>query len=491
MRLSFSLLIANCHASGDVHLAAVGQFYSNPKLELAKHKDFRYMPNIVSSAIVNTPPPDLMADVLNKRNKVHHFDKDTDEDMIPMFAHGVEGKPRNNTHLLPHRNWCSIREYTQGQTPPSSPPGSLYEAQSSVDSPGVQGTSFINKGVTRRLSKRNRGPAYRADVIDSRPPNSTKAPGGMFRTLSSRGRRSDSDVPAESKRPTSKKRTLSLTRGDFSLFRRGSKNKQAQPDDGGINGTWGNSDPEFDGYGHQERDRAHGNGFMGAIGLRGGGGSNEEFFEGDDSYFTARAPTNTAATRPGPATKTARLLGEEAPPSTNSRGLHNQPRGYGYGTTTTVSGPAQQQSCVNDENFQPKPFHRTPTSTSMKAARRAQDVNIQGGLDITLNVEVSAKDPAGITVPYRLLVPRLWYDAAEGEEVELPQRTGGGGVKRLLSLNRGKSAAGAGKEKGKGQGQGQVMGSPVEWQQGGQRGAPVMISGAHGSGQEPAPGTAF
>lgn len=449
------------------------------------------MPNIVSSAIVNTPPPDLMADVLNKRNKVHHFDKDTDEDMIPMFAHGVEGKPRNNTHLLPHRNWCSIREYTQGQTPPSSPPGSLYEGHSPADSPGVQGTSFINKGVTRRLSKRNRGPAYRTDVIDSRPPNSTRARGGMFRTLSSRGRRSDSDVPEEAKRSNSKKRTLSLTRGDFGLFRRGSKNKQTQPDDGSINGVLGNSDPESDDYDHQERDRGRGSGFRGAIGLRGGGGSNEEFSEGDDSYFTARAPTNTAVNRAGPASKTARLLGEEAPPSTNSRGLHNQPRGHGYGTTTTVSGPAQQQPGADNASFRPKTFHRTPTSTSMKGARRTQDVNIQGGLDITLNVEVSAKDPAGITVPYRLLVPRLWYDAAEGEEVELPPRTGGGGVKRLLSLNRGKSAAGSGKGKGKGKEQRQDAEGAVEWQHSAQRGAPVMISGAHGSVEAPAPGTAF
>ncbi len=85
----------------------MGQFYSNPKLHLAKHRDFRYMPNIISSAIANTPPSDFMADVLNKRNKVHHFDKETDEDMIQLFAHGVDGKPRKNKRLLPHRNWCS------------------------------------------------------------------------------------------------------------------------------------------------------------------------------------------------------------------------------------------------------------------------------------------------------------------------------------------------------------------------------------------------
>ena len=58
---------------GDVHLAAIGQFFSSKKLGLRKDGDFRYMPNIISSAIVNTPPPDMMADVLNRRNKIHHL----------------------------------------------------------------------------------------------------------------------------------------------------------------------------------------------------------------------------------------------------------------------------------------------------------------------------------------------------------------------------------------------------------------------------------
>jgi hypothetical protein len=37
-------------------------------------------------------------------------------------------------------------------------------------------------------------------------------------------------------------------------------------------------------------------------------------------------------------------------------------------------------------------------------------INLEGGLDITLNCEVSPKDPAGITTPYRLLVPALWFE---------------------------------------------------------------------------------
>ena len=60
--------------SGNAQLAAVGQFYSNPKLGIRKDRDHRYMPNVISSAIVNAPPPDMMADVLNKRDKIHHLD---------------------------------------------------------------------------------------------------------------------------------------------------------------------------------------------------------------------------------------------------------------------------------------------------------------------------------------------------------------------------------------------------------------------------------
>ena len=46
--------------SGDVHLAAVGCLFSKPekgKSELAPEKDHRYMLNVITSAIVNTPPP--------------------------------------------------------------------------------------------------------------------------------------------------------------------------------------------------------------------------------------------------------------------------------------------------------------------------------------------------------------------------------------------------------------------------------------------------
>lgn len=37
------------------------------------------------------------------------------------------------------------------------------------------------------------------------------------------------------------------------------------------------------------------------------------------------------------------------------------------------------------------------------------EINLEHGLDIVLNCEVSQKNPAGTTSPYRLLVPALWY----------------------------------------------------------------------------------
>lgn len=67
---------------GDVHLAAVGQFYSNPKLNIPKDQDHRYMANVISSAIVNTPPPEMMVDILNKRNKIHHLDPEVTASLI-------------------------------------------------------------------------------------------------------------------------------------------------------------------------------------------------------------------------------------------------------------------------------------------------------------------------------------------------------------------------------------------------------------------------
>ncbi len=73
------LSLTDCQYSGDVHMAAVGQFFSNPKLKIPKDQDHRYMANVISSAIVNAPPPEMMGDILNKRNKLHHLDHEVNQ----------------------------------------------------------------------------------------------------------------------------------------------------------------------------------------------------------------------------------------------------------------------------------------------------------------------------------------------------------------------------------------------------------------------------
>jgi hypothetical protein len=160
---------------GDVHLCAIGQFYSNKKLGIPKDQDHRYMPNIVSSAIVNAPPSDMVADVLNKRNRVHHLDAATDEDMIAMFPEDVNNKPRNNKHLLPRRNWCSIREYIPSTTPPHTPltPETPLEQRPPplARRNSLTGGSFAPRNIIRRLSNAGR---RRNSVSTSVPPVSMK-----------------------------------------------------------------------------------------------------------------------------------------------------------------------------------------------------------------------------------------------------------------------------------------------------------------------------
>ncbi|RMZ90668.1 hypothetical protein DV736_g2115, partial [Chaetothyriales sp. CBS 134916] len=296
---------------GDVHLAAVGQFYSNPKLKIPKDKDHRYMPNVISSAIVNTPPPAMLADVINKRNKTHHLNAYTDENMIPMFTHDVDHKKRNNTHLLPRRNWCSIREYTPGATPP----------------PSLSGTPSV---VT------------------------------------------DDDLEFQD-RDQVRKRSFSLTRqavNPAALLRKLSTRK-APP----------SSYPDM----------------MAAQQLK-------------SASYDGSQPTRANFFAFGTSDSRAR------PPSLDSDEPQRRAASFDHATSHPPSRPG---------------ILRRPTNLSAKAARKGNvpaidadgneidvndHINLEGGLDIVINAEVDQKDPAGITIPYRLLVPALWYDGSSDRQ---------------------------------------------------------------------------
>jgi hypothetical protein len=366
-----------------------------------------------------------MADILNKRNKVHHFDKETDEDMIPIFAHGVDGKPRNNKRLLPHRNWCSIRPYVPGNSPPSTPDQSAYDLTPAGTPPGT--ASGGAGGLLRRFSlSRSRGPSFRGPdgVRDrTRPPISS----GVLRTKSQRDGVASADaVTSPSQQRPSGLLTRTLSGSSIGgriggLFRR--RPSVSKRDDGGINGTWGAEDTEED-Y-DEEPPRHRGGGatrggrFTG--GLRGGAGDypNNEYEDGDESYFSHNPPRDDSRSPEHPV-----MSGGAGP----------------VGMTRAAAG-GSRGDIAPEEEFTPKPFHRTPTGLSTKQLKNAQKlaVNLEGGLEITLNVEISPKDPGGSTVPYRLVVPRLWYDYEGEDEDEFTKEKlekPAGGIKRLLSLRK-------------------------------------------------------
>ncbi|KAL8738443.1 MAG: hypothetical protein Q9181_000757 [Wetmoreana brouardii] len=308
---------------GDVHLAAIGQFYSSPRLHVSKDQDHRYMPNVISSAIVNTPPPELMADIMNKRDKKHYLDREdktTLENMIPMFTHDVDGKNRNNKRLLPRRNWCSIREYYPGSTPPPTPPESEHSSISQESSQPPQNR------LQRTLS------LTRGDV----------KPGNLIRRLSGRARPASPDYPISNQ--------------------------------------------------HQ---------------------------------ISSRMPTS--------------------PPQPNKDYFSHKPK-----RANTLPASSSDDALRHSSAPLPRPgnFHRRPTNMSEKAVLKggADDIhedekeghiNLEHGLDICINCEVNQKDPSGITVPYRLLVPALWYEGPD--DVNCATYRKKGVIERFKSINLGRN----------------------------------------------------
>lgn len=98
---------------GDVHLAALGRFYSSPKLAIPTVLDHRYMANIISSAITNKPPPKAVANLLARRNKIHHLDHNTHETLMNLFDRdpGGSSKTATSNHCtMPSRNYAIITE---------------------------------------------------------------------------------------------------------------------------------------------------------------------------------------------------------------------------------------------------------------------------------------------------------------------------------------------------------------------------------------------
>ncbi|KAE9376832.1 hypothetical protein N431DRAFT_331192 [Stipitochalara longipes BDJ] len=133
---------------GDVHLAAVGRFYSNPKLNVPVLQDHRYIANIISSAIVNKPPPQAVANLLARRNKIHHLDPDTDETLMTFFDRdpGTSNKTSGWNHVtMPSRNFAMITENHEPGTNGTTNGHALHETEQTTD-PSRQSTPKTRDG---------------------------------------------------------------------------------------------------------------------------------------------------------------------------------------------------------------------------------------------------------------------------------------------------------------------------------------------------------
>lgn len=148
---------------GDVHLCAFGRFYSNPKHDIAAENDPRYIPNIVSSAITNKPPPKAVANVLARRNKIHHLrDGNTDETLLEFFDTQPGGNMKSadwNKATMPSRNYACITE-----VPDYDDPEPLGNGAPNGDAPLTNGnmpdTGLEGKDRPKKYNRNGREPLH-------------------------------------------------------------------------------------------------------------------------------------------------------------------------------------------------------------------------------------------------------------------------------------------------------------------------------------------
>ncbi|KAI8981833.1 hypothetical protein BDF20DRAFT_863500 [Mycotypha africana] len=91
---------------GDVHCCAAGRLYSKDMKD-KEEGDPYLMVQIVSSAIVNVPPPQVLLTVLNQKSTYVTFDGNIEERMYNLFKSSPNGNTRKNKKLMGRRNYCA------------------------------------------------------------------------------------------------------------------------------------------------------------------------------------------------------------------------------------------------------------------------------------------------------------------------------------------------------------------------------------------------
>ena len=170
---------------GDVHLGAIGRFYSKPAENIPSERDWRYMPNIISSAITNKPPPQAVANLLARRNKIHHLDPATDETLLEMFDRdpgmlngaqkqktttGPSRKTADANHAtMPSRNYAIIAESRDHDAPAPAnanghptPSTQLDGAGTATDSAPQAAAKSLNPRQALHAGEKNAGTTHPA-----------------------------------------------------------------------------------------------------------------------------------------------------------------------------------------------------------------------------------------------------------------------------------------------------------------------------------------
>ncbi|KAI7900000.1 uncharacterized protein BX663DRAFT_519258 [Cokeromyces recurvatus] len=91
---------------GDVHCCGAGKLYSKDMKE-KEEGDPYFMVQIISSAIVNVPPPQALLTVLNQNSGYITFNGNTEERMYNLFKKSPNGNTRQNKKLMGMRNYCA------------------------------------------------------------------------------------------------------------------------------------------------------------------------------------------------------------------------------------------------------------------------------------------------------------------------------------------------------------------------------------------------
>lgn len=101
--------------SGDAHVGGVGRLYSRPKRPPAQ--DPLFMAQIISSAIMNAPPPRQVVGMLMRTDLARNIDERTRTKMERAFW---PNHPRTDK-LIRRRNWCDVTFIAPPNTAPMNP----------------------------------------------------------------------------------------------------------------------------------------------------------------------------------------------------------------------------------------------------------------------------------------------------------------------------------------------------------------------------------